>query len=57
MIDDEYECFLCGEEFKEGDRMVEFFGGFAHFDCFDKQMRENAKRREEESSNISTGSD
>ena len=38
------KCFICEIEFKEGDSFCEFFGGFAHWDCFNKQMEENAKK-------------
>jgi hypothetical protein len=43
--DDLRSCFLCKVDFKDNDCVVEFFGGFAHFDCFDKKMEDN-KRRE-----------
>jgi len=37
-------CFLCRKRFHKGDQVVEFFGGFAHYTCFDKQMQENEER-------------
>ncbi len=39
-------CFLCKMKFKKGDVVAEFFGGYAHFECFDDKMKEN-KRNEE----------
>lgn len=41
------KCFLCKVKFNIGDDVVEFFGGYAHFSCFDKKMEENKKREEE----------
>lgn len=41
-------CFLCEQLFEDGDEVIEFFGGLAHFDCFDKKMKENKKRREKD---------
>ena len=44
-IPEEYKkCFLCEIDFELKDEIVEFFGGYAHSSCFDKQMKENAKR-------------
>jgi len=37
-------CFLCNKRFKKGDRIVNWFGGWAHFTCFDKQMKENERK-------------
>jgi len=41
------KCFICEEKLKNGDLIAEFFGGYAHFDCFDRRMKENKKRDEE----------
>ena len=38
-------CFLCKIKFELKDEVVEFFGGYAHYSCFDNQMKENAKRK------------
>lgn len=38
------KCFLCKIDFKKGDPVAEFFGGYAHWSCFDKQMKKNAKK-------------
>lgn len=38
------KCFLCKIYFKNEDAVCEFFGGYAHWSCFDKQMKENAKK-------------
>lgn len=40
-------CFLCKKCFKKGDVTVEFFGGYAHWKCFDKQMKENEENTNE----------
>ncbi len=39
-------CFLCLKKFEEGNAVIEFFGGYAHFECFDDQMKENKKNEE-----------
>ena len=36
-------CFLCDKRFKKGDGVVEFFGAWGHWQCIDKQLKENAK--------------
>jgi len=46
--DDINSCFICKVKFKEGDPFCEFFGGYAHWKCFDKQMKENAERDKNE---------
>lgn len=42
-ISENGKCFLCKHEFEVGDEVIEFFGGYAHFSCFDKKMEENKK--------------
>lgn len=46
---EEDSCFLCEKCFKVGDETVEFFGGYAHYSCFDKQMKENEERKKSQS--------
>jgi len=41
------KCFICEKKFKDDDIVSEFFGGYAHFDCLDKRLKENKKRKEE----------
>lgn len=38
-------CFLCEQKFSDNDSVIEFFGGYAHAICLDKQMKENEERR------------
>jgi len=40
------KCFICEKCFEDGDEVAEFFGGYAHWECFDKRMKENKKRDE-----------
>ena len=35
------KCFLCKKKFEDGDETIEFFGGYAHYACFDNQMKKN----------------
>jgi len=37
-------CFLCHERFEDNDQVIEFFGGLAHYSCFDNKMKDNARR-------------
>ena len=40
-------CFICFEPFEVNDVIGEFFGSYVHWECLDKQFKENERRRKE----------
>ena len=38
---------MCEVKFEDGDETIEFFGGYAHCTCFDKQMKKNEEKKKD----------